>query len=124
MAGPGELPNVFPTVVHMLADTTAAAPQQPALICGEDLLTYTEYLRCVAGFAGELSGLGVAGKRVAVLLPNSVDIAIANFAIHAARAQLVPLNPGYTPRELEELFFDATPVVLVCNDFYMEKSIN
>jgi hypothetical protein len=30
------------------------------------------------------------------VMANSVDICIAMFAVHAARAQVVPLNPIYT----------------------------
>ena len=81
-----DLPHVYPTVVHMLADAAAHAPERLALVCDEDRLTYAEYLRCVAGFAGQLAGMGVAGERVAIVLGNSVDIAIANYAVHAARA--------------------------------------
>ena len=29
------LPHVFPTVVHMLADAAARAPESIALVCGE-----------------------------------------------------------------------------------------
>ena len=113
MEKPEGLPFVFPTVVHMLADAAANAPEQTALVCEDDRLSYAEYLRCVAGFAGELSALGVAGARVAIVLANSVDIAVASYAIHAARAQLVPLNPIYTAHELETLLRDAAPVVVV-----------
>ena len=107
------LPEVFPSVVHMLADAAARSPDAPALICDDERLTYGQYLRCVAGFAGELRALGAAGQRVAIVLGNSIDIAIANFAIHAAGAQLVPLNPIYTMRELEALLADAAPLVVV-----------
>lgn len=31
---------------------------------------------------------------------NSIDMAIAMFAIHAAGAQAVPINPLYTAREV------------------------
>ena len=113
MEKPEGLPFVFPTVVHMLADAAAAAPEQTALVCEDDRLTYAEYLRCVAGFARELMALGVACGRVAIVLANSVDIAIASYGIHAARAQLVPLNPIYTARELEALLCDADPAVVI-----------
>ena len=79
MEKPEGLPFVFPTVVHMLADAAAAAPEQTALVCEDDRLTYAEYLRCVAGFARELMALGVACGRVAIVLANSVDIAIASY---------------------------------------------
>ena len=113
---PKGLPQVFPSVVHMLADAAAQAPGAPALICEDECLSYGQYLRCVAGFAHELRALGASGQRVAIVVGNSLDIAIANFAIHAAGAQLVPLNPIYTMRELEALLADAAPLVVVGDD--------
>lgn len=105
------LPKVFPTVVHMLADTAAGCPEREALVAGAERLNYRETLACVAGFARELSGL--KGERVAILLPNGIDICIATYAAHAADAQVVPLNPLYTLRELEAILADATPSVLI-----------
>jgi long-chain acyl-CoA synthetase len=86
-----------PTVVHMLADAAARAPDAEAVLCGADRLTYREFVRCVAGLARELAAKGVRGGRVALLMENSVDIVVAMFAAQAAGAQVVPLNPAYTP---------------------------
>jgi hypothetical protein len=61
------LPRVFPTVVHMLADACARFPNATALVCGRRNLSYTEYLRCVAGFAQELVVNGARDSRVALV---------------------------------------------------------
>ena len=45
------MPHIFPTVLHMLAAAGDAAPERVALRCGEERLTYREYVSCVAGFA-------------------------------------------------------------------------
>ena len=111
-----KLPHVYPTVVHTLADAAERAPQREALVCEDERLNYQEYLRCVAGFARELIGFGASGGRVAVVLGNSIDICIAMFAIHAARAQAVPLNPAYTERELCLIFEDAAPHAVIYAD--------
>ena len=110
-----DLPFVHPTVVHMLADAASRAPELPALVCGNERLTYSEYLRCVAGLARELVAAGVRGGRVAILMGNSIDTAIAIFAAHAAGAQVVPLNPAYTPSELGPVLADAAPRVIICD---------
>ena len=110
---PHALPQVFPTVVHLLADTASRFPEREALVLGEERLSYRDYLACVAGFARELAARGVRGERVAMLLPNGIDICVATFAVHAAGAQLVPLNPAYTTRELEAILADAEPAVLL-----------
>ena len=95
-----KLPRVFPTVVHALVDAAARSPEHEALVVGEERLNYLEYLRCVVGFSRELGALNLGGCRVALLMGNSIDVCIALFAVHAVRAEAVPLNPVYTVREL------------------------
>lgn len=97
----------YPSVVHILDEAARLAPDNEALVCGDERLGYAQYLRCVAGFAHELIGIGATGERVAIVLGNSVDTCIALFGAHAARAQAVPMNPLYTEHELRPLFADA-----------------
>ncbi len=99
------------TVVHMLAASAAARPDAEALVCDGARLTYRQYESCVAGFAAELRG----AARVALLMDNSLDIAIAMFAAQAAGAQVVPLNPAYTDAELAPILDDADPQVIVAD---------
>ena len=66
-----ELPAIFSTVVHMLADANSRSAEREALICGTQTLTYAEYTRCVAALAHRLIQLGARGGRVAILLANS-----------------------------------------------------
>jgi long-chain acyl-CoA synthetase len=107
------LPPVFATVVDMLADAAARAPQGVALVCNDRRLTYVQYLRCVAAFAQELIAEGCRGGRVALVCGNSLDMPIAMFAVHAAGAQAVPINPAYTARELSYILGDAEPTAIV-----------
>lgn len=109
------MPHVYPTVLHMLAAAAEATPDRVALRCGDDELTYREYLTCVGGFAQEL-GEEVRGGRVVLIMANSVDIAIAFYAVGAAGAQVVPLNPAYTAHELRPILEDAAPSVIVYDD--------
>ena len=112
--GATAMPPVFETVVHMLADAAARAPESEALVCDDRRLSYREYLSCVAGFARELDErMGVRGGRVATILGNSLESAVATFAVHAAGAQLVPLNPLYTARELMQILEDAQPTAVL-----------
>ena len=103
-----KLPHVWPTVVHMLDAAARQAPDQLALVCDEEQLSYREYHACVAGLAAELMQAGlVCGERVVLLMSNSLDIAIATFAVQAAGAQVVPLNPAYTASELRQVLGSA-----------------
>jgi long-chain acyl-CoA synthetase len=100
----------------MLLEAVARAPDREALVCEGERLTYADYLRCVTGLANELRELGVAGERVALILGNSLEICIAYFAAHLARAQVTPLNPLYTERELRPMLMDAAPRMLIYDE--------
>ncbi len=108
------LPPVYSTVVHMLAAAAREHPDAEALAFDDRRLSYRDYAACATGFAAELAALGAGpDTRVATILPNSIEACIAAFAIHASGAQAVPLNPLYTPRELDYILKDATPVALL-----------
>jgi long-chain acyl-CoA synthetase len=103
------------TVVHMLADTARRWPEREAVVCGAERLSYRDYLGAIATFAHELIRLGARGQRVALVLGNGLDVCIGTFAVHAAGAQVVPLNPLYTARELGVILDDAAPCIVVCD---------
>lgn len=105
----------FDSILRMLARAAERAPDREALVCEDERLSYAEYARCVAGFAAELRELGAAGERVVLLMGNSIDFCVAYFAAHASLAQVVPLNPLYTERELTAIIDDAAPRVIVCD---------
>jgi branched-chain amino acid transport system ATP-binding protein len=111
--GEDDMPRVFPTVVHMLAEAARLRPDAPALTCAGTELTWGEYERCVATLAHRFTALGAGGERLALVIGNSIEVAVATFAGHAAGAQVVPINPGYTQRELGQLLADAAPRLLV-----------
>jgi long-chain acyl-CoA synthetase len=93
-----------PTVVHMLAAAAAARPQGEALVCGDRRVTYGEYFSFVNHLSHQLRG-----ERIATLMPNSIEACVATFGVMASGAQLVPLNPLYTKREIDEIVADAQP---------------
>lgn len=99
----------------MLDDAGMRAGHEEALVCGDVRLTYAEYVRCVAGFARDLQAMGAAGQRVALLCANSIEAAIASFAIQAAGAVFCPMNPAYTARELGDALTDAGCRIAVCD---------
>jgi non-ribosomal peptide synthetase component E (peptide arylation enzyme) len=84
-------------------DAAAERRQAEALAFGDRRLRDAEYAGCVGAFASELQSLGAAGERVATVLPNTLEACVAQFAVQAAGAQLAPLNPLYTDRELGEI---------------------
>ena len=102
------------TVVHLLAEATLAMPDQPALVCGDELLTYRGYAASAAAFARDLAERGVGrGQRIAVILPNCIDLVIAVLGAQAAGIQVASLNPDYTAAELAPILQDASPSLVV-----------
>jgi long-chain acyl-CoA synthetase len=110
------LPPVPATVAHLISDAAARAPQAEAIVFGDRRLCYAEYAARVGAFASELQSLGASGERVATVLPNSLEACVAQLAVQAAGAQLAPLNPLYTDRELAGILTDAGPRIAVVDE--------
>jgi long-chain acyl-CoA synthetase len=94
----------------MLAEAAERNPDAIALRTGTVDLSYRDYAASVAALAEQLLSLGARGERVALMMGNSIDMAIAMFAIHAAGAQAVPINPLYTAREAQYILNDSAPI--------------
>ena len=101
----------------MLAAAASARPDAEALVCGERRLTYRQYYEAVNGFAA-----GLRGERIATVLGNSIEACIAMFGVLASGAQLVPINPLYTKREVEEIVADAEPAAVISSPFPLRFS--
>ncbi|MDT7659209.1 MAG: hypothetical protein QOF38_3924, partial [Pseudonocardiales bacterium] len=77
---------------------------QPAVVLGEDQLTYRELRNWSGRVARRLVESGVRpGDRVGVLGGNSLDWTAAAYGVIKAGAVLVPLNPRLVPVELHKL---------------------
>ncbi len=101
------------SLVHALQCAVAAQPQRVAIIYAQEQLTYLEMERAVVGLADLLVTLGVTGKRVALAMANSNDMAVALMAVVAAKAQVVPLNPFLTHDEMAPQLELCNPQVLI-----------
>ncbi|MGA2157727.1 MAG: AMP-binding protein [Dehalococcoidia bacterium] len=93
-------PNV--TVLDQLADYTKERPDFPLAVFMKRELSYQELEDQSNALAHALIDMGVKkGDRVTVLFLNSPQVFVCNFAIWKVGAIVVPLNPLYTPFELE-----------------------
>ena len=101
------------SVVHLLLEAASRWPRREALVCDGVRVNFAQYRDCVATLANELTAHGARGRRVALVMGNGIDICIAMFAAHAAGAQVVPLNPIYTGRELGQILEDADAQVII-----------
>jgi long-chain acyl-CoA synthetase len=90
------------------------SPEAPAVVAGDERLTWAELDAAVDRAAAGYAALGLApGDRVAVQLPNG--LAWLRAALGALRAGLVvvPVNTAYTDPELEYVLGDSGAVLLV-----------
>jgi long-chain acyl-CoA synthetase len=109
---------------QLLDDAARRYPGQTALrlvlkylkfgLAVETTLTYAAVKEAADRFAAALHGLGIApGDRVAIMLPNLPQYAIAYFGILKAGGIVVNTNPTYTPRELQHQLHDSGAKLLI-----------
>lgn len=85
-------------------------------------LTYGDLRKESARFANVLVSLGVApGDRVAVQIEKSPDAVLVYLACLRTGAIFLPLNPAYTPIEIEYYLGDARPTVFICDPAAFER---
>ncbi|MEE2746755.1 MAG: AMP-binding protein [Pseudomonadota bacterium] len=112
----------FESVIHSLDYAAETAPDRIALICGDEKIDFEGYRRAVGGIAVILSNICEPGDRAAVMMTNSIEMAVVLMGCMAAGIQTAPLNPALTERELLPLFYDIDAKVLIC-DYHSEKKV-
>ncbi|MFI9820561.1 amino acid adenylation domain-containing protein [Streptomyces sp. NPDC052013] len=102
------------TLGELFAAQAARTPDAPALVFGEQRLTYAELNARVDRTARVLAGRGVGPERtVAVALPRSVDLVVALLAVHRAGGAYLPLDPDLPPERRAFMLAEARPVCVV-----------
>ncbi len=88
-----------------------------AFVAGGQRPTWTEFAESVSDRAAVLAGHGLLpGERVALMLPNTLDFPLHYFAALRAGLVVVPVNIGYTPREMLHILGDSGAAALVTDD--------
>ncbi len=109
------------TVPEQLARAFAAHADRPALVCGNDTLTYAELSVRVDRLAGSLQEDGVRpGDVVGVSLPRSIDAVVTLLAVWRAGAAYLPLDPDLPAARLEFLVTDSG-ATLVIDERYLVR---
>jgi long-chain acyl-CoA synthetase len=103
-----------PDLSAHLTATAARLPDRPALLAGDEVVTYGALEARVDAAAAALQRRGVAhGDRVAVMLPNTPAFVEAFYATLRCGAAVVPLNTGYTAGEVGHILGDSGAVAVV-----------
>jgi acyl-CoA synthetase (AMP-forming)/AMP-acid ligase II len=106
----------------LLDEAAAVVPHRCVLqfIDSGERYTYAELKAAADRLAGGLHRLGVRkGTRVAVMLPNIPQFPVTWLALGRLGAVMVPVNVGYTARELEYVLNDAQVQLLVIHDSFL-----
>jgi len=105
------VPRSIYELVRAQAERT---PGSPAIAApGRRDLTYAQLLECVESCMALLRSANVEGNdRVAVVLPNGPEMAVAFLGV-AAYAACAPLNPAYHEAEFARYFADLQPKALI-----------
>ncbi|MGQ9558824.1 MAG: long-chain-fatty-acid--CoA ligase [Desulfurispora sp.] len=120
---PASLTYPRATLYDALRETAGRYPHHTATIFMDGRLTYRQLLEQVDKMAAALQKqLGVQkGDRVALMLPNLPQMVIAYYAVLAAGAVCVGVNPMYTERELSHQIKDAGAKVIILLDLLYPK---
>ena len=92
----------------------ASTPAATALVCGDTSLTYAELDAWANRLAHELLARGAGPERiVALVLPRSVELAVAILAVLKAGAVHLPVDPELPAGRRELMIADAAPAVVL-----------
>ncbi|MEV7184624.1 non-ribosomal peptide synthase/polyketide synthase [Kitasatospora sp. NPDC093102] len=96
------------TLPELFERWAAATPDAPALLDGERELSYAELDRAANRLAHHLIGRGVGPERlVALALPRSAAMVVAQLAVAKAGGAFLPVDPDYPAPRREFMVRDA-----------------
>ncbi|WP_103352222.1 non-ribosomal peptide synthetase [Amycolatopsis sp. CA-128772] len=101
------------TLPELISARARRTPDAPALISGESL-TYAELDARADRLARVLHGHGIGPERlVALALPRSVEIVVAQLAVLKAGGAFLPVDPTYPIERITFMLADARPALVV-----------
>jgi long-chain acyl-CoA synthetase len=106
-----------PNLADRLRRAAVAHGDRPALHWRDGTLTWSELDAAVTATAAALVTAGPPDRhppRVALALGNTPDFVVGYLAVLRAGLVAVPVNPGYTARELRHVLADSAASVLIC----------
>jgi fatty-acyl-CoA synthase len=102
------------TLADSLALRVNEDPQRPFVSFEDRRLTYAQVDAQADALAAALHELGIeAGDRIALTLPNWPEFVVSAFAAAKLGAVIVPLNPRFTPPELQYMLRHSESVAVV-----------
>jgi amino acid adenylation domain-containing protein/non-ribosomal peptide synthase protein (TIGR01720 family) len=108
-------PDVRPaTLIELFRAQVARTPAAPALIAGDLVLSYAELAERADRLARVLAERGAWPETVvALVLPRSPELIVAQLAVAAAGAAYLPVDPDYPADRKALMLADARPVLVI-----------
>ena len=108
--------HAVPLLHDFLLQSAARLPDKLALVCGDRRLTYREIAAQVNALAHALVQRGVRrGDRVVIYIDNSVEAVVGFWAVLAANAVTVVVNPQTKADKLAYLLGDCRPTAMLAH---------
>jgi amino acid adenylation domain-containing protein/non-ribosomal peptide synthase protein (TIGR01720 family) len=102
------------TLLDLFAACVNGDPDVPALVTGGAPVAYDELDRRANRLAHRLAACGAGPEElVALVLPRSVEIVVAQLAALKAGAAYLPVDPAYPAERITAMLADARPCVVV-----------
>ncbi|MFP1953471.1 amino acid adenylation domain-containing protein, partial [Lonsdalea quercina] len=99
---------------HGFEAQVARTPQAPALIFGQQTLSYETLNRRANRLAYDLISFGVTqNERVALCLPRGVEMVVAMLAVLKAGGAYIPIDPSYPAERIDHMLEDSQPRVTI-----------
>jgi len=107
-----------------LQKSATQRPEQPALVHGDERLTYREFYERALAIGGNLRARGLGpGDRVAFALANSPRVLETIYGCFAAGLVVVPINARLHPREMAYIVRSSGARVLIHGPEYQDGII-
>jgi fatty-acyl-CoA synthase len=107
------------SVLDIFERCVAEGPDRPFITAGGVTLSYERVQFQAQALAAALHNLGVGpGDRVAIDLPNGPEFVVSALAAASLGAMIVPLNPAYSPHELQFMLRNSEASVVIVVEEY------
>lgn len=98
----------------MLTTRARSHPAREVVVCGPHRISFGELEKSANRIANALIGLGqIPGARIALFLPNCMELVEAMAGIAKSGAVMVPVNPRLAPDEVRYQLGDSDPFAIV-----------
>lgn len=112
------------TVLAKFLRAAQSRPDAPCMFYFDRPLSYDATKEMATSLAAALAEMGVgAGDRIMMVLQNTPQAVIASLSAWMRGAVVVPVNPMYKARELEQLLGDCDARAIICEDAIFKKAV-